>query len=244
MNRTSAGTRVLMAALDRSYVPAHRLLVRHTHAYQRLFDELRETAREHVASGGRGLLVPSSTGDVLRRMAPLATQWWCVDQNPACLDACREVLPTVTTREADLDAGWPLPLDLSFDLVLCVHALHFLDRPEAFLRAVARTLSPSGVALWVVLGVPNTGRRAGAWADIERIRSRHGLREVGNFLPWMAGDAVMRRVARRPLRAWDPTTLSRFFTASGHDVVTVTPTFHEHSLLVVTRASPIQGDSP
>jgi ubiquinone/menaquinone biosynthesis C-methylase UbiE len=61
------------------------------------------------------------------------------------LEEARRANPAVELREADVEA-LPFP-DRSFDLVLCVEVLRYLEDPQPCIAEIARVLRPGGACL-------------------------------------------------------------------------------------------------
>lgn len=214
-----------------AYAAVHARLVRRTRAYQALYAELGELTHRLAPACRAAALVPSSTGEVLAEVGDCAAQWTAVDLDPACLAACRAVLPAIETIEANLGGHFPLP-ESSFDLVLSVHALHFLPSVEPVLVGFARALRPGGIAMIVTYARPE-----GVLATMRRVARAYGAGEAANLLAWKVADTAMLLGSRA--RYFEPETLSACVRDAGLDVVHTAPAFRGISTLLVARKPPI-----
>jgi SAM-dependent methyltransferase len=221
---------------EQTYVTVHSWLVRRTLAYQQLFARVAALVQRHgTAQLPRrpAALVPSSTGEVLAPLAAAADVWHCLDVNPLCLARCAQRLPTVQTHAVDLDREWPLAPE-QLGLVVSIHALHYVRRPEELLQQVARSLAPGGLSIWVVFRGTD-GRPAGLVTTMRRLWQEVGVAALANFLPWLAMDALMLGTSPGDRHFWDEAGLRRLLEGAGLQLLQLEPTFHGCSLLAVAR---------
>ena len=97
------------------------------------------------AAGLRALDVGCGTGHHLRALSERGFEVAGVDGSQEMLDAARVENPAADLRMADVAA---LPFDdASFDLILCVEVLRYLDDPRRCIAEILRVLRPGGVCL-------------------------------------------------------------------------------------------------
>jgi SAM-dependent methyltransferase len=93
-----------------------------------------------VSAPARSLEVGCGTGHWIGALRPLGGRWYGLDRSPAMLG--RAAHPDVHLVRGDADR---LPLHpCTFDLVLCVNALHQFRDPRAFVHRAAELLVPGG----------------------------------------------------------------------------------------------------
>ena len=234
-DRSAGGPRRTESLRHWLYVVSHRWLVRRTNAYRRLYHRLAALCGlpPGLVPVAEGLLVPSSTGDVLQVIGGAAQRWTCIDINGRCLDACRVAEPGSRVVSADLAGPWPLPGE-RFDLAVSVHALHWFDDPERLVATVASLLAPGGRAVWVVFA-GHDGRTERVDQTFRRIAQECGWREAWNFLPWKVTDAIMRRYTARPMHFFDRAALTRICHRQGFTVETLEPAYNGCSWIAVAQ---------
>jgi len=120
---------------------------------------LRQIAAEAAAeAGGRqagALEVGCGTGHWLSALAPLTRHITGLDLSAGMLGHARRQAPT--SRLAQGQAGQLPFASASFDLLVCVNALHHFPNPRAFIAESRRVLRPGGA--WVNVGMdPHAGR--------------------------------------------------------------------------------------
>jgi hypothetical protein len=215
-----------------SYFTIHRWLVNHTRAYQRLFsdiaDRLKKSDFPHTKPG---LLVPSSTGDLLVWVEDVADTWWCVDSDPRCLKNCSHLLSDVQTRSADLNREWPFKKS-EFGLTVSVHGLHYLEHPGSLLDRVYGSLAPGGLSVWVVFQGEGT-HHPSLIDTITRIGKTHGLSEAADILTWKVLDSLMLALSGRDHHFWSHESLKALLSQHGYTVESIRPTFDGCSWLAL-----------
>jgi len=89
---------------------------------------------------------------------------WSVDQSPLMLDE----ITSPVHRKVVMDVE-ELQLNESFDLILCLGVMEFLQRPERAFHRALQHLTPGGSAVFLL---PITSCGAGLY---QRLHRRHGL---------------------------------------------------------------------
>lgn len=108
--------------------------------------------RPHV--GDTVLEVGAGIGNITGRLMARRLRYVAAEKDPLHLHALRNRFlrtPNVTVREIDPEVAAELaPLRDSFDTVLCLNVLEYLENPAAVLDSLYQTLKPGGVLLVLV----------------------------------------------------------------------------------------------
>jgi len=116
---------------------------------------LRETLAEVGGPNARVLEVGCGTGHWLGVLAPHTCQMVGLDLSAGMLGHARRQVPASGLAQGQ--AGRLPFAGASFDLLLCVNALHHFPDPRAFIAESRRVLRPGGT--WVNVGMdPHAGR--------------------------------------------------------------------------------------
>jgi len=98
--------------------------------------------------GGRLLDFGCGTGHLLRRLSG-HFEVYGYDASPHARNRCRLTAPDALVLEE-----WESTAPESFDLIVSLHTLEHLERPQPVMRGLAERLAPGGLFLFVV---PNPG---------------------------------------------------------------------------------------
>jgi ubiquinone/menaquinone biosynthesis C-methylase UbiE len=98
-----------------------------------------------VGAGQRALDVGCGTGHQLKALRERGYRVAGVDGSAAMLEYARSNNPGAELRQADL-GGLPYD-DASFDVVICIEVLRYLEDPQPCLGEIARVLRPGGLCL-------------------------------------------------------------------------------------------------
>ncbi len=183
------------------------------------------TIRPHL--GDAVLEVEAGIGNLSGRLMGRRLLYVAAEKNPLYLHALRNRFlrtPNVTVQRIDPDVAEDLAgLENCFDTVLCLNVLEYLERPDAVLERLRRTLKPGGAI--VVLVPQGEGlygsldrslghrRRFRAEGVQELLRScGFNVEKVWNFnkagtAPWWVYSKVAgsRRIAKPVLKIFDKT---------------------------------------
>ncbi len=138
---------------------------------------------------GRLLDIPSGSGEVARRLAARGFAVSCADLYPEQFIPGRDDL-----RCARVDLNERLPYaDESFDYVLCVESLQYLENSHHVIREFARVLCPGGELLLSLLNTLNIQSRISlllkGYGDFFKPVRSPGTRD--GQLPWQSSVAYI-----------------------------------------------------
>jgi glycosyltransferase involved in cell wall biosynthesis len=169
--------------------------------------------RRHL--GDTVLEVGAGIGNITGRLMGRRVQYMAAEKDPLHLHALRNrFLRTPNVCVRPLDAAVPAEFDslvASFDTVLCVNVLEYLEAPEATVEALSRTLKPGGALLVLVpqspalycgidrkLGHRRRFRMEELCRMLEaaglRIETAHQLNKIG-ALAWATYGGLLRRTS-------------------------------------------------
>jgi ubiquinone/menaquinone biosynthesis C-methylase UbiE len=152
------------------------------------------------SGGGKSLLdVGCGTGHHIKKLREAGYVVSGVDASEGMLAHARTNNPGVVIKQGDVDA-LPFP-DASFDYVLSIEVLRYLENPQPSISEMARVLKPGGIAL--VTAAPKLNLN-GYW-PLNQITSRI---RVGN----------LTQLRQHFTTSWN---LRRQFHRAGFSVVTV-----------------------
>lgn len=149
--------------------------------FDRTADRYAEAARLRDWSGlvawcepqptDRALDVAGGTGALAEALLPRVAAVTVCDVSEAMLAHVPAGATPLVARAEQLPIG-----DGSFDLVVCVHALHHIDRPVRAIDEMARVLAPGG-RLVLEDFIANSDRAAALrWEEAERLRDPDHIR--------------------------------------------------------------------
>ena len=152
----------------------------------------------------RVLDVAGGTGALAEALLPRVGSITVSDVSEAMLAHVGEGVRTLVARAEQL----PIPDD-SFDLVVCVHALHHIDRPVRAIDEMARVLVPGGRLVLEDFIADDDRGSALRWEEAERLRDPDHVRLLtsgeargrgaGGRADGGGGGVVVRDVQRRSL---------------------------------------------
>ena len=219
--------------LPKAYLNLHRWLVRRTNAYQRLFGKVAETAKQfNIPLEYPALLIPSSTGEPLIMLKEVQSNWYCVDINQDCLEACQQILPQAQTLRTNLNTDWPFTSE-QFGLSVSIHALHYLASPNTLVNQLRNTLVPGAISIWVVFQ-GELGKNKGIVSTLSTIRKEKGIAEMLNFMPWKLADSLMLALSGTQHHFWSQDAFHQFLEQHGLNVELLEAIFNNCSWLAVT----------
>jgi SAM-dependent methyltransferase len=115
--------------------------------------------------------VAGGTGALAEALLPLVGSVTVSDISEAMLAHVPDGAETLVARAEQL----PLP-DESFDLVVCIHALHHIDRPVRAIDEMARVLAPGGRLVLEDFIADDDRNAALRWEEAERLRDPDHVR--------------------------------------------------------------------
>jgi 2-polyprenyl-3-methyl-5-hydroxy-6-metoxy-1,4-benzoquinol methylase len=181
--------------------------------------------RPHV--GDTVLEIGAGIGNITGRLMGRRTLYVAAEQDPLHLHALNNRFlrtPHVVVRSFDPERPAGLAdLDTSFDTVLCLNVLEYLERPGDLLDYLGGVLKPSGTLLVLVPNGPRLfgsldkslgHRRRYNKAELARLLEAHGfsldrayrINKAGT-LPWWIYSRVLgqRRIGKLVLKIFDKT---------------------------------------
>jgi ubiquinone/menaquinone biosynthesis C-methylase UbiE len=163
---------------------------------------LRQTASDvgRPAGRGQGLEVGCGTGHWLGVLAPHTRQIFGLDLSAGMLRQARRQAPASPLAQGQ--AGQLPFASASFDLLICVNALHHFPNPRAFIAESRRLLRPGGA--WVNIGMdPHAGRDHWYLYDYfpgTLATDRQRFPSVGTLMDWVRAAGFERAAWLTPER--------------------------------------------
>ena len=144
-----------------------------------------------LGDGARLLDIGCGTGHQMAALRARGFEVTGVDGSAEMLAHARANNPEAELYEADV-ARLPLP-DESFDIVLCVEVLRYLESPELAVAEMARVLRPGGVALATATPRFNLN----AYAVVNRVALAVPARKLTRLKQYFVTSGGVRRTFER-----------------------------------------------